>query len=67
MAEAMSTIRADFDRIALLPGEAWDHSIHYHGFLLQHVPSPCRNRSKSVRHRRIFTSHGEIFGARARA
>ncbi|MCA1565561.1 MAG: class I SAM-dependent methyltransferase [Acidobacteria bacterium] len=42
MAEAMSTIRADFDRLALLSGEEWDHSSHYHNFLLRHMPSPCR-------------------------
>jgi ubiquinone/menaquinone biosynthesis C-methylase UbiE len=42
MAEAMSTVRADFDRIALLAGDAWDHSSHYHDFLLRHVPTPCR-------------------------
>jgi ubiquinone/menaquinone biosynthesis C-methylase UbiE len=42
MAEAMSTVRADFDRLALLSGEEWDHSSHYHDFLLRHVPSPCR-------------------------
>jgi SAM-dependent methyltransferase len=42
MAEVMSTIRADFDRLALLSGEEWDHSSHYHNFLLRHMPSPCR-------------------------
>lgn len=42
MAEATSTVRADFDRLALLSGEEWDHSSHYHDFLLRHVPSPCR-------------------------
>lgn len=42
MAETMSTIRADFDRIALLAGEEWDHSSQYHDFLLRHIPSPCR-------------------------
>ncbi|HEV2882626.1 MAG TPA: class I SAM-dependent methyltransferase [Pyrinomonadaceae bacterium] len=42
MAEAMSTIRSDFDRLALLSGEEWDHSSHYHNVLLRHVPSPCR-------------------------
>lgn len=42
MAGTMSTIRADFDRIALFPGEEWDHSSQYHDFLLQHIPSPCR-------------------------
>lgn len=34
-------IQTDFDRIALLSTDAWDHNSHYHGFLLKHVPSPC--------------------------
>jgi SAM-dependent methyltransferase len=38
----MSTIQADFDDLALLPAEEWDHNSHYHDFLLRHVPSPCR-------------------------
>ena len=38
----MSTIQADFDDLALLPAEQWDHNSHYHDFLLRHVPSPCR-------------------------
>ncbi|HEX7176494.1 MAG TPA: class I SAM-dependent methyltransferase [Pyrinomonadaceae bacterium] len=42
MAETMSTIRTDFDRLALLSGEEWDHSSQYHDFLLRRVPSPCR-------------------------
>jgi ubiquinone/menaquinone biosynthesis C-methylase UbiE len=33
--------QADFDRIALLSTDEWDHNSHYHGFLLKHVPSPC--------------------------
>jgi len=42
MAEAMSDVRADFDRLALLSGEEWDHNSHYHGFLARHLPEPCR-------------------------
>ena len=42
MAEAMSGVRADFDRIALLAGEGWDHNGHYHEFLARHVPEPCQ-------------------------
>ena len=38
----MSTIQADFDELALLPAEEWDHNSQYHNFLLRHVPSPCR-------------------------
>ena len=37
----MSTIQADFDELALLPSEEWDHNRHYHNFLLRHVPSTC--------------------------
>jgi SAM-dependent methyltransferase len=35
-------IRADFDRLARLHDDAWDHNRHHHGFLLAHVPRPCR-------------------------
>ncbi len=42
MAEAMSDVRADFDCIALLSGEEWDHSSHYHDFLARHIPGRCR-------------------------
>ncbi|HKO61981.1 MAG TPA: class I SAM-dependent methyltransferase [Pyrinomonadaceae bacterium] len=38
----MSTIQADFDDLALLPADKWDHNTHYHEFLLRQVPSPCR-------------------------
>lgn len=37
----MATIQADFDQLALLPAEEWDHNSHYHGWLLRQVPSPC--------------------------
>jgi ubiquinone/menaquinone biosynthesis C-methylase UbiE len=43
MDEAMSTVRADFDRIALLSSEEWDHSSHYHELLARHIPEPCRD------------------------
>src|SRR6266446_2376999 len=39
----MATIREDFDRLALLSGESWDHNNHYHRFLLRQVPQHCRN------------------------
>ncbi|HEX8150073.1 MAG TPA: class I SAM-dependent methyltransferase [Pyrinomonadaceae bacterium] len=42
MGEAMSDVRADFDRLALLSGEGWDHNAHYHDFLARHIPAPCR-------------------------
>ncbi|HJT55291.1 MAG TPA: class I SAM-dependent methyltransferase [Ktedonobacteraceae bacterium] len=39
----MATILADFDRLALLESEGWNHNNHYHDFLLRHVPVHCRN------------------------
>jgi SAM-dependent methyltransferase len=35
-------VRADFDRLARLHDDAWDHNRHHHGFLLARVPRPCR-------------------------
>ena len=37
----MSTLRDDFDRLALLSHARWDVNSHYHGFLLRHLPSRC--------------------------
>lgn len=39
----MDQIRTDFDRIAALPSNVWDHNIHYHDFLLSHVPESCQS------------------------
>jgi SAM-dependent methyltransferase len=39
----MSSIEADFDRLALLDDEGWTANNHYHKFLLQHVPHNCEN------------------------
>jgi ubiquinone/menaquinone biosynthesis C-methylase UbiE len=36
-----STVQEDFDRIALVSGEDWDHSRHYYPYLLDHVPQGC--------------------------
>ncbi len=37
----MPTVREDFDRIALVSSEGWDHNSHYHDFLMAHVPPRC--------------------------
>jgi ubiquinone/menaquinone biosynthesis C-methylase UbiE len=37
----MSSIEADFDRLALLDDEGWTANNHYHDFLLKHVPQNC--------------------------
>lgn len=39
----MSSIQADFDRLALLDDEGWTANNHYHDFLLQYVPAKCGN------------------------
>ncbi len=39
----VARVRDDFDRIALLPEERWDHNSHYHQLLLRHVPRPCES------------------------
>jgi ubiquinone/menaquinone biosynthesis C-methylase UbiE len=37
----MSTIQADFDRIARLPPEGWDANGQYHRYLLRQLPAQC--------------------------
>jgi ubiquinone/menaquinone biosynthesis C-methylase UbiE len=39
----MSSIEADFNRLALLDEEGWTTNNHYHSFLLEHVPENCEN------------------------
>jgi SAM-dependent methyltransferase len=36
-------IRNDFDRLALLEQEEWNHNNHYHNFLLKQLPSRCES------------------------
>jgi SAM-dependent methyltransferase len=35
-------LRADFDRLAGLSHDGWDHNAHYHRFLLGQLPPRCR-------------------------
>lgn len=39
----MSSVEADFDRLALLDEGGWTANNHYHGSLLKHVPPNCEN------------------------
>ncbi len=39
----MATIQADFDRLALVMSEGWNHNNHYHDFLLRQVPPHCKH------------------------
>jgi SAM-dependent methyltransferase len=36
-------VRSDFDRLARLYTDTWDHNLHHHPFLLSHVPHPCHS------------------------
>lgn len=36
-----SQVERDFDRIALLPDDGWDHNRHYHALLLRELPEHC--------------------------
>jgi len=38
---SLEKIQADFDRLAVLSTEGWDHNGHYHSFLLRHAPARC--------------------------
>jgi ubiquinone/menaquinone biosynthesis C-methylase UbiE len=44
MSQARQTpesIQSDFDRIALLEGESWDHNAQYHRYLIGQIPEHC--------------------------
>jgi ubiquinone/menaquinone biosynthesis C-methylase UbiE len=36
------SIQSDFDRIALLSHESWNHNAHYHEYLMGRIPEQCR-------------------------
>jgi ubiquinone/menaquinone biosynthesis C-methylase UbiE len=41
--QTVETLQHDFDRIALLPEEKWNHNAHYHRFLLTQIPDACEH------------------------
>ena len=41
--QTLESIQSDFDRIALLANDNWNHNAHYHKFLLGHIPEQCRH------------------------
>jgi ubiquinone/menaquinone biosynthesis C-methylase UbiE len=38
---ASKHIQADFDRLAALEEDGWNHNNHYHAYLLCQIPDPC--------------------------
>jgi ubiquinone/menaquinone biosynthesis C-methylase UbiE len=43
MGKPLQAIQADFDKIALLSGDEWNHNEYYHKFLLGQIPERCAN------------------------
>jgi ubiquinone/menaquinone biosynthesis C-methylase UbiE len=41
--QTLESIQSDFDRIALLSDEDWDHNEHYHRYLMAQIPAECRH------------------------
>lgn len=39
--QTLESIQSDFDRIALLSDETWNHNARYHEYLLRRVPKRC--------------------------
>jgi ubiquinone/menaquinone biosynthesis C-methylase UbiE len=40
--QTLESIQSDFDRIASLSHEHWDHNAQYHKYLLDQIPEQCR-------------------------
>jgi ubiquinone/menaquinone biosynthesis C-methylase UbiE len=41
--QTLESIQSDFDRIALLAEENWNHNAQYHRRLINQIPERCRN------------------------
>jgi ubiquinone/menaquinone biosynthesis C-methylase UbiE len=41
MSEPQQTLQRDFDEIALLPTDGFDHNSYYHNYLLRQIPNDC--------------------------
>jgi len=39
--QTLKSIQSDFDQIALLTGENWNHNAHYHRYLINQIPEQC--------------------------
>ena len=40
--QTLESIQSDFDRIALLSNDSWNHDAHYPGYLMSQIPERCR-------------------------
>jgi ubiquinone/menaquinone biosynthesis C-methylase UbiE len=41
--QTLASIQADFDRLALLSGDNWNHNSYYHGYLIGQLPARCQH------------------------
>lgn len=41
--QTLESIQSDFDRIALLSNESWNHNAHYHRYLMSRIPEQCQH------------------------
>ena len=41
--QTLESIQSDFDRIASLADETWNHNAHYHKYLINQIPVQCRH------------------------
>jgi len=40
--QTLESLQLDFDRIALLSNDDWNHNAHYHDYLMEQIPGRCR-------------------------
>src|SRR5687767_6102099 len=40
--QTLESILSDFDRIALLSNDNWNHNAQYYGYLMGRIPEQCR-------------------------
>jgi len=41
--QTLESIQSDFDRIALLSNDNWNHNTHYQEYLISQIPERCRH------------------------
>jgi len=63
MPQSTTALREEFDGLAMLSCDGWNHNAHYHPFLLKHVPPCCGHVLESAAAPSAFS---RLLAARAR-